>query len=177
MARVALIEERDHPELAAEIAKIRAGRGTLLNLYKLLLHSPALAMTWFDHVGAARWKTLLDGATRELVIIRIAYLNKVDYVLAQHVPKLALPEGLTREQCDALADWRGSRLFNAQQRAVLAYTDAMTREAGVTDALHAELARHFDERRIVELAILIGTYNMHTRVLQALAIDPEPPAQ
>jgi alkylhydroperoxidase family enzyme len=89
------------------------------------------------------------------------------------VPAFALKEGLTREQCDALADWRNSTLFNDRQRAALAYTDAMTRDIQVPDAVHTELRRHFDERQIVELTVLIGTYNMHTRVLQALEIDAE----
>jgi alkylhydroperoxidase family enzyme len=175
MARVSLIEEKDHPELADLVARIRgARRGSLLNVYKLLLHSPALAQTWFEHMNAVRWKTSLEGSLRELVIIRVAILNRVDYVFNQHVPKLALAEGLTLEQCDALADWRGSRLFTGCARAALAYADAMTRDAAVPDAVHAELRRHFDERGVVELAVLVGAYNMHTRVFAALAIDPEP---
>jgi hypothetical protein len=36
MARVSLIEEKDHPELAELIAMIRGGRGgRLLNIYKM----------------------------------------------------------------------------------------------------------------------------------------------
>jgi alkylhydroperoxidase family enzyme len=175
MARVSLIEEKDHPELAELIAKMRgARRGSLINIYRMLLHSPTLAATWFEHLNAVRWKTELDGKLRELVIIRIGILNRVDYVIKAHVPKLALEEGLTLAQCDALPDWRNSGLFTEAQRAALAYTDSMTREITVPDAVHAELRRHFDERRIVELAVLIGTYNMHTRVLTALQIDPEP---
>jgi alkylhydroperoxidase family enzyme len=177
MARVSLIEEKDHPELAGLIAKIRgARRGSLINVYRLLLHSPTLAETWFEHLNAVRWKTGLDGKLRELVIIRVAILNRVDYVIGQHVPKLALAEGLTLAQCDALADWRTSDLYTGAQRAALAYTDAMTRDAAVPDAVHAELRRHFSERQVVELAVLIGAYNMHTRVFAALRIDPEPAA-
>ena len=45
MARVSLIEEHEHPELSAQIAKIRGGRrGTLSMIYRLMLHSPAAAM-------------------------------------------------------------------------------------------------------------------------------------
>jgi alkylhydroperoxidase family enzyme len=174
MARVSLIEEKDHPELAELIASIRGGRGgRLLNIYKMLLHSPDIAKAWLEQVTTVRWKTTLDGRIREIVIIRVATLNRVEYVIKAHVPAFALKEGLTREQCDALADWRNSTLFNDRQRAALAYTDAMTRDIQVPDAVHTELRRHFDERQIVELTVLIGTYNMHTRVLQALEIDAE----
>ncbi len=90
------------------------------------------------------------------------------------MPLLAIPEGLTMEECNALADWRGSKFFNARERAALAYTDSMTTEIQVPDAVFDALKPHFNERQIVELTVLIGTYNMHTRVFQALKIDPEP---
>jgi alkylhydroperoxidase family enzyme len=174
MARVGLVEEKDHPELADVIAKLRSGRGgRLLNVYKLLLNSPVLASTWFEHVSAVRWQTGLDGLTRELAIIRIGHITGVQYVLAQHVPTYALQEGLTLEQCDALADWQSSPLFDDRQRAILAYTDAMTRDIHVPDDVFDSLRPHFDEQQIVELTVLIGTYNMHTRVLQALDIPLE----
>jgi alkylhydroperoxidase family enzyme len=177
MARIPLIEEAEHPELADIIARIKAGRrGGLLNVYKLLLHSPALAQTWFDNNGAVRWKTDLSGRLREIVIIRIAYLTGIDYVLGQHVPGLALAEGLTLAECDALADWRATALFDARERAALAYAEAMTMSTSVPDEVFAEVRRHFNDREIVELSVLIGTYIMHNRVMKALAIDLEPEA-
>jgi alkylhydroperoxidase family enzyme len=53
----------------------------------------------------------------------------------------------------------------------------MTRTIEVPDPVFAALREHFNEKQIVELTVLIGTYNMHTRVLQALQIDPETPAK
>jgi alkylhydroperoxidase family enzyme len=175
MARISLIEEDEHPELGQLIGRIRSGRrGRLLNVYKLLLHAPALAATWFEHLNAVRWKTELPGRLREIMIIRVAYLNRIDYVLQQHVPALALADGLTLAECDALADWRGSSFFDERECAALAFADEMTRGVQVADATFAALRRQFSERQIVELAVLIGTYNMHNRVFAALAIDAEP---
>ena len=176
MARVSAIEEAEHPELADLISRIRTGRGgRLLNVYKMLLHNPAVAGTWYTHIGAVRWQTDLDGKIREIAIIRIGILNRVQYVIDAHVPGYALEEGLTLEQCDALNDWRESSLFDDLQRAVLAYTDAMTIDVHVPEDVFGQLGQYFSERQIVELTVLIGTYNMHTRVLQALEIDAEPP--
>ncbi len=50
----------------------------------------------------------------------------------------------------------------------------MTRDIAVPDAVFEALRPHFSERQIVELTVLIGIYNMHTRVFMALGIDPEP---
>ena len=175
MARVTYIEGTDDPELDDLVDKIRSGRrGSLINVYKLLLHSPPLAESWFDHLNQVRWGTQLSGRLREIIIIRIGYLNKVDYVLNQHVPKLAEAEGLSVAECDALADWTDDGTFSAEECAALAFADAMTRNVAVPYDVFDALRDHFDEQRIVELTILIGTYNMQNRVLAALEIDLEP---
>jgi alkylhydroperoxidase family enzyme len=174
MARISLIEEKDHPELAELIADIKKNRrGSLLNLYKLLLHSPDLARSWMAQNNAVRWKTELDGRLREIVIIRIGHLHAVDYVVRQHVLHLAVPEGLSLPECDALKDWERTTYFDPRERAALAYADAMTMQVAVPDAVFDALKPQFTERQILELTVLIGTYNMQTRVLKALAIDPE----
>jgi len=175
MARVPLIQEQDHPEFAEVIEKYRAGRrGKLINIYRVLLNAPPLAESWFNHSNTVRWKTSLDGRLREIVIIRMGHLTNAQYVLRQHVPALALAEGLSLSECDALADWRPSTLFSERERAVLAYADTMTRDIAVPDAVFNEVKRHFNTREIVELTVLIGTYNMNARVLQALELDLEP---
>ena len=61
-----------------------------------------------------------------------------------------------------------------KQRALLAYVDAMTCDIDVPDALFAEVRKHFSERQTVELTMLISAYNMLTRFLKALRVDPEP---
>jgi 4-carboxymuconolactone decarboxylase len=175
MARISYIEEKDHPELADLIGKVRAGRrGTLINVYKLLMHSPAMAVIWLDMISTARFKSALDGRLREIVIVRVALLNNTDYVFKQHVPQLAAPEGLSEAESRELADWRNSKAFSPRERAALAYTDAMTRDIAVPDSVFDALRSHFSEREIVDLTVLVGIYNMHTRVFTALGIDPEP---
>ena len=175
MARVTYVEGTDDPDLNGLLDKIRSGRrGSLINVYRLLLNSPPLADSWFEHLGAVRWKTQLDGRLREIVIIRIAYLNDVPYVIRQHVPQLAEAEGVTPEEWEALKDWENSPLFDARERAALAFADSMTRDVHVANSVFDVLPDHFDDRRIVELAVLIGAYNMHNRVMTALQIDLEP---
>jgi alkylhydroperoxidase family enzyme len=174
VARVPLLEETDHPDLAESITKIKGARGgRLINIYRLMLHSPALANAWFDLNQAVRYGTEIDGQSRELAVIRVAIVNDVEYVQRAHGPAYALKEGLTPEQVSAIANWEPSKLFSAQQRALLAYTDAMTREINVPDTVFADLRKFFSQRQIVELTMLIGAYNMLTRFLKALQVDPE----
>jgi alkylhydroperoxidase family enzyme len=175
MARVRLIDENDAVEHSDLIRKIKGARGgRLINIYRLMMHSPALASAWFDLNQAVRYSTQIDGQSREIAVIRVAVLNQVEYVLRAHGPAYALKEGLTSAQVEALADWQRSDLFSDKQRALLAYTDAMTHEIDVPDPVFEEVRTHFTERQTVELTLLISAYNMLTRFLKALKVDPEP---
>jgi alkylhydroperoxidase family enzyme len=174
MARVSYIEEKDHPELAAEIGKIKGGRGALLNIYKLLLHSPQVAMTWFDYIGAIRWGTTLPPRLREIAIVRIAHSANHAYAIQQHVPNIAVADGVSLEECEALKDWRASAKFSEAERAALAYVDAMLASAQVPDDVFGALRKHYNERETVELTVLVGVYLMHHRIFTALKVDLEP---
>jgi 4-carboxymuconolactone decarboxylase len=175
MARIPLIDEDSHPELAELIGRIKsARRGRLINVYRLLLNSPSLAESWFLHNNAVRFRSQLSGRLREMLIVRIGHLTGVAYIVGQHVPGLAVAEGLNLAECEALRDWEPSPYFDAAERAALAYADSMTRDVQVPDAVFAALKSCFSDREILDLTILIGTYNMHARVFQALEIDPEP---
>ena len=41
------------------------------------------------------------------------------------------------------------------------------------DKIYNAVAAHFDDEEMVGLTVLVGTYNMHTRIFQALGIDLE----
>lgn len=151
-----------------------ARRGRLINVYRLLLHSPALAEAWFGLNNAVRWETRLDGRLRELIIIRVAILCHAPYILRQHIPKLASAEGLQPADWEALATWRESSRFDERERTALAHADALTESGGATNDAVAGLKPFFDERQIVELTVLIGAYNMNARVLNGLDLDLEP---
>jgi alkylhydroperoxidase family enzyme len=175
MARISYVNET---QLAGEqplVERLRAGRrGNLINVYKLLLHSPPLAETWFNHVGAVRWGTKLSGRLRELIIIRIGKINEIAYVMKQHVPAMAAAEGVSQVECDALAEWQDSSYFDGAERAALAYVDDIVLKTSVRSEVFDALRAHFDERSIVEISVLAGTYLMHNRVMKALEIDLEP---
>jgi AhpD family alkylhydroperoxidase len=169
MPRVPYIEEADHPELAPLVARIKAERGKVLDLYKVLLHSPAVMEGWLGFFTAIRQKTTLGGRHRELAILRVAILNGADYEYQAHVP-FALKEGTSKEQIAALKAWQLSPLFDAAERAVLAYTDTMTKEIQVPEELFAQVQKHFDAQELVELTAIVAGYNLVSRFLEAMQV-------
>ena len=173
MARIDYVDDRS-PGIDAELLRaIEARRGgRLLNLDRLLLHSAPLAQGWNALMGAIRGATKLDGGLRELVILRVAVLNRAPYEFAQHAP-VALAEGVSQAQVDALAAWPASPLFDARARDVLAYADAMTLQVQVAQPVFDAVRRHLDDRELVELTATVAAYNMVSRFLEALQIDIE----
>ncbi|MBA3507357.1 MAG: carboxymuconolactone decarboxylase family protein [Betaproteobacteria bacterium] len=159
-----------NPDLIALIARIQEERGgRLLNLYRMLLHSPPLADGWRELMTAIRQRTTLSGRMRELVILHIAVINGADYEFQAHIP-FALKEGITQAQIDALKASRIESLSDAE-RAVLAYAGAMTVEVRVPDPLFDDVRRQLNAREIVELTATIAAYNMVSRFVEALQID------
>jgi AhpD family alkylhydroperoxidase len=161
--------DHNRPEVKAVTDRIVEQRGSVLHLYQMLLHSGPLAEGWLAFLTAVRQKFSLSGALRELVIIRVAILNGAQYEADQHVP-FALKEGVTQAQIDALKDWKASPLFDEKQKAVLALTDAMTRDIHFPDAVFDAVKKQMSERETVELCATVAAYNMVSRFLEALQI-------
>jgi AhpD family alkylhydroperoxidase len=156
------------------VQRIVAERGSVLHLYQMLLHSPPLAEGWLNYLTAVRQKLQLGGALRELIIMRVAVLNGAPYEAAQHAP-IALREGVSQSQLDALAQWQDSALFSATERAVLRLTDAMTRDIHFAPEIMAAVRDALGEREAVEAVATIAAYNMVSRFLEALQIQAADP--
>ncbi len=160
-------------ELVAAIRSRRGGR--LLNLDRMLLHSPQLAAGWNAYLRAVRNDLSLDPQSREIAICAVAVLNGADYEFHHHAPEF-LRAGGTAEQVESLRDpllAADSALFDLRQRAVLRLTVEMTRDVAVRDATFNGIRRYFDECGTVELTGVIAAYNMVSRFLVALRVDAE----
>lgn len=158
---------------------IRARRGgRLLNLDRVLLRSPPFARGWNAFLGAVRNSLELSPKLRELAICQVAILNGADYEYLHHAPEFIKAGGSTRQLAALRALERDGgvdpALFDARERAVVLLTLEMTRHVRPSDTTFAAaidaLGNH---QHVVELVGVIATYNMVSRFLLALEIEPE----
>ena len=149
--------------------RIVAERGSVLHLYQMLMHSAPVAEGWLNYLTAIRQKSTLSGALRELIIMQVALLNNAPYEADQHAP-IARQEGVAQAKLDALPHWQDCALFDANELAVLAYTDAMTRQIQVPDDVFSAVSALYAPPQIVEITATIAAYNMVSRFLEALQI-------
>jgi alkylhydroperoxidase family enzyme len=163
------------PREIVDAVRRRRG-GKLLDLDRMLLHSPELAAGWNAYLGAVRTKLSVPAKLRELAICGVAAMNGAEFEFVHHAP-LLLAAGATQAQLEALRDMgsaaHNERLFDADERAVLQITLEMTRDVKVADATFASIRALGGDAMAVELVSVIATYNMVSRFLVALDVQPE----
>ncbi len=82
--------------------------------------------------------------------------------------------GHDAEKLLAVNEWIGDDRFTPIERAVLAYTDAMSATpASVTDDIRAELARHLTQQQVVELTHLVAWEHLRARFNRGLGITSD----
>ena len=84
--------------------------------------------------------------------------------------------GLTDAEMEALqGDYRASAVFDAREKAVLAWSEAMTlNTAKHDDTIWRELRGLFNEAEIVEISLACGLFNMINRLNDSFRTELEP---
>jgi alkylhydroperoxidase family enzyme len=167
------------PDLIAAIKSRRTG-GKLLNLDRMLLHSPNFTQGWNTMFGAIRNKLSLPGKLRELAIMSIGVYNNAGYEWFQHEPEF-LKAGGTREQLQELktnidAAEKDAKLFDETERATLTLTREMTKNVAVPEATIQRIRKVLNnDQHLVELIGTIAGYNMVSRFVVATGLENESP--
>jgi alkylhydroperoxidase family enzyme len=174
MPRVKLLDESCACVSADALQTVKRLRGgELEEIDRLTLHSEAVALGWIHMFVGLAAGCRIGVRIREIALLRVGVLTRARYQSYQH-RKIALAKAeMTVAEIDAVANWRGSAHFTDKERAVLAYTDAMTEKVQVADAVFLVLRAHFNESEIVELTANIAGYNMVCRFMEALELLPD----
>ena len=175
MARVGLVnKEQAASEIREMFQKMEENGSRVLNVFQVMANCPQIGYYFLRLGNSILFKGTVPPALRELAILRVGHIDQAPYEWTHHVP-IALRVGVREEQIGALHDWRNSGTFNEQERAVLQYTDEVTKNIRVQDDTFAAVRRFLDEQGIVELTTTIGYYGMVCRILEALQVELESP--
>ncbi|MFV5998917.1 carboxymuconolactone decarboxylase family protein [Streptomyces sp. NPDC056231] len=150
--------------------KARRPNSELIGFDRVLLKSFPLATGWNELLGRVRAQFDLALEYRELIMLRVAVLNRAEFEWGVHYPAY-LQAGGTEEKCQALkAEGGASDLFNEEERALIALTDQSTNQVEVDSSVIDEVKRLFRENQTVEAVATVAAYNMVSRFLVALTI-------
>ncbi|GAA0937055.1 carboxymuconolactone decarboxylase family protein [Nonomuraea longicatena] len=129
----------------------------------------AVGAKFVKYMQSANWalsNSTLPAATQELVKIRASQINGCGVCTDMHT-KDAAHSGESSVRLNLIAAWREATVFTDAERAALELTEQGTRTAdtaGVSDAVWARAAAHYDEEQLASLVSLISLINAFNRL-------------
>ena len=143
------------------------------NVVGTLMHHPALAGPFLAYNNMLLQSSAIEPRLRELMILRVAWRARSRYELVQHA-RLADRLGVTADEIAAITG--GSRAgWTPLETAALDATDQLVDRYRIDDDTWSRLAEHLDERQLVELVFVVGTYVGLAMAFNSfgLQIDPD----
>jgi len=118
-------------------------------------------------------KSGIDPKFLDLIKIRASQINGCAYCIDMHTID-ARAHGETEQRIYALNAWREGPFFDDRERAVLEFTEAVTRvsETHVPDEVFDEVRQHFSEQEILSLTIAVATINTWNRLAITVRAQP-----
>lgn len=169
------LSDQQCPQELANAIRARRGNGRLLNLDRVLLHSPPFAKGWGTFFSIVRSELTVSGKLRELAILAVGHLNRALYECVQHEP-VFFAEGGTLEQARALSSlssFTDSNLFDESEQCTLALALDMTRNIEVRYSTMQRVRAVLPLQQVVELIGTIAAYNLVSRFLVATGVQVE----
>jgi AhpD family alkylhydroperoxidase len=107
----------------------------------------------------------LDRRLMHLIRLRASLINGCAYCVDMHT-KEARHFGLSEQWINLIGVWRESPVYDARERALLGWIDAVTNiaAAGAPDQDFARLKEFFTDEEIVKLTVAIGMMNLWNRM-------------
>lgn len=140
-----------------------------LSVVGFFAHHPELARSFlaWNHYANSRRSTL-SRETREIAILRVAWVRHSDYEWAQHL-KIARRAGVGDDTVAMIRS--GERAGVAGL--IVAAVDELTESSAIGDETYAALAREFSERQLIDLVFLIGTYSLLSMAFNTFGVELE----
>lgn len=162
---------RDLKDLGGEDAETAAKNrvdGRDLNIFRVMMHHPDLTRRWAVFAGHVLRKQTLPPRERELLILRIGWLNQAEYEWAQHV-EIAKRCGITEAEIERVKQGPAAG-WNAHEAALLQAADDLFEHSVVSDQTWAALAVKYSTEEMMDVVFTIGQYNLVSWALNSFGV-------
>jgi len=168
------IERIQKPYSAAEAAILvpRTRNGNVLGVWSTCANSPALCNAWLEFTDYLLQESTLPIRDRELLILRIGYLNQGAYEWAAH-RGLALSVGISEQELRAITIGSTDPRWSEWDASLLRAAEELHQNALVSDETWAELSTRYTKQQMMETVFTVGQYNMVAMYLNSLGVQFE----
>jgi alkylhydroperoxidase family enzyme len=152
----------------------KQGKVDAPNLFLTLIRHRRLFGPWGRFVSRLMPYGTLDRVDCELAILRVAWNCRSKYEWFQHVA-IGMGAGLSTTDIANVAEGPEATGWSEHHAAVLRAADEIHHGRIILDGTWAELARRYDDKKLIELCMLIGQYEMLASVLNSVGVQVEEP--
>ncbi len=177
MARLPFIDPTDEStdefaELRPVFDQLRATRGRVPGMYRLLAHQPAILSAHRAYFSAALDTGVLPRALKEKIAYKVARLRGSAYSSASH-RRYALDHGVSEPEIEAVDAGAWAQL-DARDAAALKFAQDMVAKGGaVADERFDDLKAHYTAAEIVEIVALVGIMELASSFAAVFGLEPD----
>ena len=166
-----LAEEDLSGELTALMRSVGASVGETgqrqnTEYFRTLLKNPELLRRQLE-MGQTLFTGRLPARSRELAVLRVAWLLQAPYEWGEHV-YIAKRHGVTGEEIERVVEGSGAVGWSEADAAVLRGVEELLTRQAISDETWAVLARAWDEAQLIEFPMMVGQYVSTALVQNAL---------
>jgi alkylhydroperoxidase family enzyme len=152
-----------------ETVEKNAMNGQIFNIFKVLAHHPKLLKRWTPFAGHVLGKQTLPFRDRELLILRIGWLNQAEYEFAQH-EVIAKKGGVSEVDIRRLQDGPKAAGWSEKESALLQVADDLFENSVVSDETWETLGKHYSVEQVMDAIFTVGQYNLVSWALNSLGV-------
>jgi len=164
--------EKPWTEAQREILEPRERNGQVLGVWSTCAQAPDLCKAWLVFTDYLLRESTLPLRDRELLIMRIGWLNHGAYEWAAH-RGVARRAGITDEELVRITEGPDAEGWSAWDCALLRTADELHTDGLISDRTWATLAERYDTRQLMEAVFTVGQYNLVAMYLNSLGVQFE----
>jgi 4-carboxymuconolactone decarboxylase len=152
-----------------EMADRNIVNGDVINIFKVLMNHPKLTRSWGRFAGyILSERQTLPVRDREILILRIGWLNQAPYEWEQHV-RIGMGAGLTDDEIDRIS--KGPKHgWDKHEAALLQAADDLYENSVVSDETWKQLSERYTVEQMMDAVFTIGQYNLVSWALNSFGV-------
>ncbi|MBN2355310.1 carboxymuconolactone decarboxylase family protein [candidate division KSB1 bacterium] len=150
------------------------GAYTPVNVFGTLMHNPGTMGSFLEYWVTSKLEMGLSGREQELVILRMGFHYKCDYVWKHHVP-VAKEYGASEAEIEAIKATQIPSGFSAREYALLMLTDELVEQRTLREDAWKKWSPELKPSELVDLISLVSQYVFFALLNNGLQIELEEP--
>lgn len=139
------------------------------NLFLMLVRNLRLFRVWLSFAARMMPYGEIERRDTELVILRVAWNCRARYEWGQHVD-IGMRAGVSADDVRRIPFGADAASLEPRIKALMSACDEFHHERMIGETTWLELEKHYDTRRLLEVVMLIGHYEMLAGVLNSTGL-------